>query len=188
MNKHDRECRSYTQDELIRVLSMTYVSAFTACDHSIRIAIRSFVDTYDAEHGCRTEITAEGDRTRITSDSEILRTIISEILGNAHETSSGEGVTLRWSVTDGQVLIMIKNRGEIKDDEFDEVFSQPFYTTKSGHSGLGMSIARRYAGVLGGVIRGISLHGYTIVTIRLPLAQSENVDLHKERELQCPPF
>ena len=107
---------------------------------------------------------------------------------NAHEASGGEEVTLRWSVTDRQALIMIKNRGHINNADLDGVFSQPFYTTKIGHAGLGLSIARRYAGYLGGVTKGLSLHGYTIVTICLPLTQNENISLHKERESQCPPY
>ena len=106
---------------------------------------------------------------------------------NAHEASVGEKVTLRWSVADRQALIMIKNRGYINYADLDGVFSQPFYTTKIGHAGLGLSIARRYAGYLGGVIKGLSLRGYTIVTVCLPLTQNENISLYKERESQCPP-
>ncbi|TFH60893.1 MAG: HAMP domain-containing histidine kinase [Candidatus Zixiibacteriota bacterium] len=183
------ENASMLQEELIRRYLMTYGSLrLTLRPLDLGVALRSAVDWHDSEYGCQTEITAEGGRTEVISDSGILRQIIVELLRNAHEASDGEGVTLRWSVADRQALIMIKNRGHINSADLDGVFSQPFYTTKLGHAGLGLSIARRYAGYLGGVIKGVSLHGYTIVMICLPLTQNENISLHKERESQCPPY
>jgi len=182
------ENASVLQEELIRRYLMTYGPLrLTLRSLDLGVTLRSAVERHDSEYGCQTEITAEGDRTEVTSDSEILRQIIVEVLRNAHEASAGETVTVRWSVTDRQALIMIKNRGHINNADLDGVFSQPFYTNKSGHAGLGLSIARRYAGYLGGVIKGLSLHGYTIVTICLPLTQNENISLHKERESQCRP-
>ena len=181
------ENASALQEELIRRYLMTYGPLhLTLRSLDLGVALRSAVEWHDSQYGCQTEITAEGDRTEVTSDSEILRQIIIEVLKNAHEASDGEKVTLRWSVTDRQALIMIKNRGHMNNADLDGVLSQPFCTTKSGHAGLGLSIARRYAGYLGGVIKGLSLHGYTIVTICLPLTQNENISLHKERESQCP--
>ena len=183
------ENASVLQEELIRRYLMTYDSLrLTLRSLDLGVALRSAVEWHDSEYGCQTEITAEGDRTEVTSDSEILRQIIVEVLRNAHEASVGEKVTLRWSVADRQALIMIKNRGYINNTDLDGVFSQPFYTTKIGHAGLGLSIARRYAGYLGGVIKGLSLRGYTVVTICLPLTQNRNISLHKERESQCPPY
>jgi hypothetical protein len=183
------ENASVLQEELIRRYLMTYGPLrLTLRSLDLGVALRFAVEWHDSEYGCQTEITAEGDRTEVISDSEILRQIIIEVLKNAHETSAGERVTLRWSVTDRQALIMIKNRGHINNADLDGVLSQPFYTTKIGHAGLGLSIARRYAGYLGGTIKGLSLHGYTIVTICLPLTQNENISLHKERESQCPPY
>jgi signal transduction histidine kinase len=164
------ENASVLQEELIRRYLMTYASLrLTLRSLDLGVALRSAVEWHDSEYGCQTEITAEGDQTEITSDSEILRQIIVEVLINAHEASGGDKVTLRWSMADRQALIMVKNRGSINSADFDTVFSQPFYTTKIGHAGLGLSIARRYAGYLGGVIKGLSLHGYTVVTICLPL-------------------
>jgi len=181
------ENASALQEELIRRYLMTYGPLhLTLRSLDLGVALRSAVEWHDSQYGCQTEITAEGDRTEVTSDSEILRQIIIEVLKNAHEASDGEKVTLRWSVTDRQALIMIKNRGHMNNADLDGVLSQPFCTTKSGHAGLGLSIARRYAGYLGGTIKGLSLHGYTFVTICLPLTQNENISLHKERESQCP--
>ncbi len=183
------ENASVLQDELIRRYLMTYGSLhLTLRSLDLGVALRSVVEWHDSEYGCQTEITSEGDRTEVTSDSEIFKQIIVEVLRNAHEASGSEKVTLRWSVADRQALIMIKNRGQINNADLDGLFSQPFYTTKIGHAGLGLSIARRYAGYLGGVIKGLSLHGYAIVTICLPLTQNENISLHKERESQCPPY
>ncbi|MCX6833068.1 MAG: HAMP domain-containing sensor histidine kinase [candidate division Zixibacteria bacterium] len=183
------ENASVLQEELIRRYLMTYGSLrLTLRSLDLGVALRSAVECHDSEYGCPTEITAEGDRTEVTTDSEILRQIIVEVLKNAHEASGGEKVTLRWSVADRQALIMIKNRGHINNADLDGVLSQPFYTTKIGHAGLGLSIARRYAGYLGGTIKGLSLHGYTIVTICLPLTRNENISLDKERESQCPPY
>jgi hypothetical protein len=183
------ENASVLQEELIRRYLMTYGSLrLTLRPLDLGVALRSAVEWHDSEYGCQTEITAEGDRIEVTSDSEILRQIIVEILRNAHEAAGGEKVTLRWSVADRQALIMIKNRGHINSADLDGVFSQPFYTTKIGHAGLGLSIARRYAGYLGSVIKGLSLHGYTVVTICMPLNQNESIYLYKERESQCPPY
>lgn len=183
------EQASMLQEELIRRYLMTYdVLRLTLRPLDLGVALRSAVEWHDSKYSCQTEIASEEDRTEITSDPEILRQIIVEVLRNAHEVSGGEKVTLRWSVADRQALIMIKNRGHINDADFDSLFSQPFYTTKTGHAGLGLTIARRFVGHLGGMIKGLSLHGYTIVTICLPLTQNENISLHKERKSQCPPY
>lgn len=137
-------------------------------------AVRSAVEWHDSQFGCETDITSEGSQIETVSDAALLRQIVVEVLRNAHEAANGEPVTLRWSVSEKQALIMIKNRGEINGTDFETVFSEPFYTTKGSRSGLGLAIARRYAGHLGGTVKGLSLHGHTVVTICLPLTQTEN--------------
>lgn len=183
------ESASVLQEQFIKRYLMAYGPLrLTLRSLDLGVALRSAVERNDTEYGCRTEITAEGNRTEVRSDSELLGQIITEILKNAHEASAGDAVTLSWSVADQQAQIMIKNRGHINSTDFDTLFDRPFCTTKSGHTGLGLSIARRYASYLGGNIRGMSLRGYTIVTIGLPLARNENISLDKERESQCPPY
>lgn len=180
---------SIMQEELISRYLMAYGPLrLNLRPLNLGIALHSAVDWHYSEYGYRTEITSEADPIEVISDSEILRQIIIEVLKNAHENSAGETVTLRWCVTNRQALIMIKNLGQVKGGDVDNIFNQPFRTTKSGHAGLGLCIAQRYAGHLGGSVIGLSLQGYTIVTICLPLARNENTIPDRERESQCPPY
>jgi signal transduction histidine kinase len=180
---------SIMQGELISRYLMAYGPLrLTLRPLDLGVALHSALDWHYSECGRRTEITSEGNQTEVISDSEILRQIIIEVLRNAHEDSDGKTVTLRWCVTDRQALIMIKNAGQVKGADIDNIFDQAFRTTKSGHAGLGLCIARRYAGYLGGTIKGLSMYGYTIVTICLPLVRNENILPDRERESQCPPY
>jgi signal transduction histidine kinase len=184
------ERASLLQEELIKRYLMAYEPLrLTLRSLDLGVALCSATERHEREYGCQTEITSVGDRIEITSDAETLRQIVVEILKNAHEASGGEKVTLCWNVTDQHAVVAIKNRGQIIDADFDGIFSQPFYTTKAGHAGLGLNIARRYAGYLGGVIHGLSRDGYTTVTIYLPFTPNKNNSLYnKEKESQCPPY
>jgi signal transduction histidine kinase len=145
-------------------------------------AIRCAVGRHDSETGYHTQITFEGESTRITSDSELLKQTVYEILKNAHESIGGGSVSLRWSIAERQILIMIRNRGHIQTADFENTFCQPFITSKSGHAGLGLNVARRFACHLGGSIKGLSLHDYTIVTICLPISPNDIINTYNERE------
>ncbi len=176
------------QEELIRRYLMAYGPLrLNLRNLDLGQTLRSTVQLYDAKHDRRTEFDTDLNETVLISDAGIIGQIVTELLHNAHEASPPtERVTVRGSIVDRQALIFIKNRGEIAAADFDGSFSRPFYTTKAGSSGLGLCIARRYATLLGASIRGLSLHGYTIVNLCLPLTQDDIISQPIERESQCP--
>ncbi len=183
------ETAAITQEELLKRYLMAFEPLrITLRELGLGAAVQSLVHQHDCENSCHTVYVPEIDEQRITADLKLLNRSVFEVLRNAHEASGNGQVSLRWCVADSRATILIKNTGEIAENDFDSTFVQPFQTTKSGHAGLGLTIARRYVGYLGGTMRAVSSHGHTIVTISLPLIRDEQKNQNIERESQCPPF
>jgi signal transduction histidine kinase len=139
----------------------------------LQAVLRSIIDQYDSKSGRKTEIAAASDDVALTSDSLLLGQIITELLNNGYEAGGAEPISVRWSIAHSRAAILIKNRNRAESDEFPDKFFQPFFTSKQDHSGLGLAIAREYATALGGTIKGVSLRGYTVVALCLPISQKE---------------
>jgi signal transduction histidine kinase len=64
---------------------------------------------------------------------------------------------------------VIDEGGGLAPDVQDRML-EPFFTTKPGHQGLGLSIARRIASRWGGTLEVASVPGGVQATLRLPAA------------------
>jgi len=110
----------------------------------------------------------------IMADQVQLQQVFLNLLLNAVDAMPGGGtLTVNTSNLDGRsIKIEIGDTGEgISGDEMNKIF-QPFFTTKSKGTGMGLAITRRIIEEHGGAISVKSEHGRgTIFTIILPIKQ-----------------
>jgi len=105
----------------------------------------------------------------INGDYSKLKFAFIEIMKNAYEaTSNNDTITIRSQILDASVAITIKDEGIGFDINTINDVTKPFFTTKSEHAGIGLSIAKKVAKAHGGNLI-ISSDDFTCVTITLPL-------------------
>jgi len=92
-----------------------------------------------------------------------------EIIKNAYEaTSNNDAITISAHIVDDLVTITIKDNGVGLDVNAIDDVTAPYFTTKSDHVGIGLSVATRVIKAHGGNL-SISSEEDTCVTITLPL-------------------
>lgn len=110
----------------------------------------------------------------VATDADDLEVALSCLLENAVEAveARGEGkvrVEAR-SEPDGRVAIDVVDEGGGLAPGAEERVLEPFFTTKPGRQGLGLSIARRIASRWGGSLEVAPVPGGVQATLRLPAA------------------
>jgi signal transduction histidine kinase len=113
----------------------------------------------------------------VPADSEMIKQVIINLVKNAVEAmeSKGEGVLSIATVAgDGDVEVLVGDTGVgMEKDTVDKLFS-PFFTTKIGGIGLGLSVSRRIVAQHSGRIEVDSeLGAGTTFTVALALADRE---------------
>lgn len=106
----------------------------------------------------------------INGDPEKLKLAILELVKNAFEATSEEDtIELSAGIRDDQLVIAVKDHGTgISEQELSQV-TTPFYTTKSAHTGVGLSIAAEVAATHNGQLTIDSSENGTCVSITLPI-------------------
>jgi signal transduction histidine kinase len=147
----------------------------------MKAATESRVSQFAAA-GVRLQIDFEGisaDAT-IASDPYLLETALGHILQNALEAIRGNGkvqvgVCLAPDRLRGPARIYVRDTGcGISAREVHQV-TLPFFSTKKGHDGLGLTVASRYIELHGGVLRINSREGVgTEVEILLPMERARD--------------
>ncbi len=102
------------------------------------------------------ELNIEPDLSVIHSDPDMLREVVINLVSNANESIHGKGF-IRISAgkfSDGMCYIRVADNGVGISGELREKIFEPFFTTKhkGKASGLGLTICREIARVLGGDI------------------------------------
>jgi len=108
----------------------------------------------------------------LTSDADILHRILLNLGINALDalTESGGKVTLRAAREGDKMRIEVADTGPGMPDEVLQHAFEPFYTTKTQGTGLGLATCQHDVQILGGSINLSSSPGVgAIVTIRLPV-------------------
>jgi two-component system nitrogen regulation sensor histidine kinase NtrY len=117
----------------------------------------------------RNEVTAP--LPAVLVDRTLVARALANIVENALHAMPGQGsLQITSSVEDGTVAIRIEDTGFGMDEEaLDRVF-EPYFSTKTTGTGLGLPIARRNIELSGGTIAVESEKGRgTAVTMRLPM-------------------
>ena len=136
--------------------------------------VTDVVDPYRAGLAGRIDIVnrVDGALPRVFVDRTLVARSLSNIVENALHAMTGEGrLTIDASADERYVTLRIHDNGVGMDEEaLDRVF-EPYFSTKTTGTGLGLPIARRNIELNGGSIEIDSGKGRgTTVIVRLPVA------------------
>ncbi len=101
------------------------------------------------------EIAADASQWMIVSDESGLRQVLLNVILNAMDVTPEGGkasVRVKRDDTAGQVIIEVDDAGPGLGDRDPEELFQPFTTTKTHGTGLGLAVSRQILDQLGGSI------------------------------------
>lgn len=105
----------------------------------------------------------------LRADPEMTRAALLNLVLNACQASPGKSVEVEAAVHDGFCEVAIFDRGPGVPAEVREHLFEPFVTTRSGGTGLGLPIARRLTQLQGGTLTlDDRAGGGTVARMRLP--------------------
>jgi signal transduction histidine kinase len=119
----------------------------------------------------RRALSVHADPGQVTADPSELALAIRCLIENAAEAGGAAGIDVRGRAEPRRYSFVITDDGPGTELSLDQA-SEPFFTTKEGHAGLGLAIARRVARRFGGDIElGPSATTKGLVaSLQLPLA------------------
>ena len=115
-------------------------------------------------------ISIEPESLELTADTEMVEQVIINLIINAiHAVSSSSNPEIKLSANideRGKVVIKVRDNGiGIQESDQEKIFI-PFFSTKKGGSGIGLSLSRQIIRAHGGTIRVNSKPSETIFTLR----------------------
>lgn len=104
-----------------------------------------------ARPGARIRMEQEDGPTPV-ADGELVVRVVSNLVLNALDMSSMDEVTVKMKREDGNYFVAVEDNGPgVAEENADKIFL-PFFTTRKGGTGVGLSISARAAALLGGRI------------------------------------
>jgi signal transduction histidine kinase len=127
---------------------------------------------------------AHGDLSAVVTDRSKLRQILLNLLSNAIQYTDAGSVNLRARETDGRLQIQVEDTGVgIAHGELTKIFDE-FHRPDSVHArgrpgtGLGLTISRRLARLLGGDVTAESSVGLgSTFTLDLPIVAGDEASM-----------
>ena len=106
---------------------------------------------------------------RVKADPELMRQLFLNLLKNAQEAQPGGGfLRIQLEQRDGGVEIVFENGGELPDPGIKERLLEPYFTTKTSGSGIGLPFSKRIVEAHGGHLEVRIESGTFRVTLWLP--------------------
>jgi signal transduction histidine kinase len=116
-------------------------------------SVRLATSCIRAARGGAVALEVEARSGHVTADPNELALAVRCLVENALEaTGSGGTVRVRAVPVDARYVIEISDTGAGIHESQRSVVAQPFYTTKPGHVGLGLNVARRMVERYGGAL------------------------------------
>jgi nitrogen fixation/metabolism regulation signal transduction histidine kinase len=138
--------------------------------------IEEVIEPYRTGLADRIEIATEiaGDLPPVYIDRTLFSRALTNVLENAVHAMPGKGrLTIAESVNNGTVVVEVRDTGSGMDPESLSRIFEPYFSTKTSGTGLGLTIAKRNIELSGGTIAVASERGVgTTVTMTLPTAAS----------------
>ncbi len=128
-----------------------------------------------ADSGVKLETFVDRSASQVCADPVLLAQAISAIVANAIEALP-QGGTVRIEGEElagaGALLIRVHDAGVGMNAEIAELAPDPFFSTKPGQTGLGLTLAHRIVSAHGGRLRVKSAEqAGTVVTFELPISR-----------------
>ena len=119
------------------------------------------------------------DLPAVMGDEDQLRRVTMNLVKNAVEAMPDGGTLRVWTALEGTtVTVGIKDSGIGMSEETARRMFDPYFTTKSKGTGLGMAMVKGIVGGHGGEIGVESIKGEgTEVVVRVPWKEKENCEL-----------
>jgi signal transduction histidine kinase/integral membrane sensor domain MASE1 len=149
---------------------------------NLTAAIREIVDLVGADAIIRNIIVSlefGHEPVFVTGDRVQLQQVILNLLHNAMEAMadqepSGRRIVIGCREEDGRVAVSVRDSGPGFRAGTEEIVFEPFYTTKSGGMGMGLSIVRSIVEAHGGSIHATNdTNGGVVVEFQLPVTVIE---------------
>jgi len=139
----------------------------------VHVFVKDLLARFDQRVSCDNR--PEGD-VSVRFDRERLRSVLENLIKNALETvRTEEPVEVRVSSTKAKVTISVLDRGEGISPEIRERIYDPFYTSKTTGSGIGLAITRRFVeAVHGSLTLSARSGGGTVAAVCLKRARDED--------------
>ncbi|NPU84164.1 MAG: hypothetical protein HPY65_06720 [Syntrophaceae bacterium] len=140
-------------------------------DMALRPVIEEALEPVRSRWGGRIEL--EEDRgTRVRADRDKLERVLTNGIRNALEAMGAEGILKIGAHPEGgQAVIEIEDSGPgVREEDRSRLFT-PFFTTKTGGTGLGLAYTRKVVEGMGGRVELANRSGGAagaILTVRLP--------------------
>jgi signal transduction histidine kinase len=164
------ECNSI--QSLTQRLNLFFDQVHLGGDESVgEIIQKTLIDIHNEFPESKLQISdSPGSIESVISGGDSIRIALVEIIRNAIESDKSQTIQLDCYVDNDFVHIRVIDKGSgLPEDNPGKIFL-PFYTTRSKHVGLGLSIARRMAEKAGGNIKaGINEGSGLTVDIGIPL-------------------
>ena len=122
---------------------------------------------YKPNENTSLKITLPQKDLAVVADTDLIHELLSELLNNAVEANGGE-IQASCGIVADRVRLQITNPAPDLSERWRPRYGEPFFTTKPGHTGLGVVIARRYAKLFGGTIKVENALDEVTVTLSLP--------------------
>jgi two-component system sensor histidine kinase HydH len=118
----------------------------------------------------RVEVAVHGAVPDWPLDPSLMQQALSNLLRNALQASpDGAGATATLAAEDAALLFRVRDHGEgVAETDRERIF-EPFYTTRTRGTGLGLAVARRIVSLHGGTITaGNHPEGGAVFEVRIP--------------------
>jgi signal transduction histidine kinase len=153
------------------------ISRFDSGVEDVRVEpldLAALVEATIRARGWADHVRVRSDPVRLSSDRRRVETVVANLVANAVE-HGGVEVSVRVGTADGTALVEVSDRGSgIPAERLPHVFERFFKAdpARAGGSGLGLSIARENARLLGGDVDAWSEPGRgSRFTLRLPVTE-----------------
>ena len=175
----DNTVRALLERARPRLVSMVHESLTDIVDRAVSLAKAQVVEAATRGHHLRVEFEPPEDPIKIPIDAAQIEDAVLNLIINAIEaTQSGGSVKVRvarlqverLNVQEEEAIIEVEDDGRgIREEDLARIFN-PFFTTRSTGTGLGLPAVRRIARLHGGRVEVTSTLGKgSLFTIYLPV-------------------
>lgn len=121
--------------------------------------------------GVQVAVVAEAPLPAVSGDAARLKQVLLNLLTNAAQAQGPGTVTVRLAAGPGQLVTRVEDEGPGVAPELRDVLFEPFVTTRSRGTGLGLAVSRRLVEQHGGTLALMPSAKGAVFELRLPVRE-----------------